>query len=135
MAQILEDAGLPEGVFHVLPGGPDVGQALVEHPLVKMISFTGSTAVGKKIGEICGRMLKKASLELGGNNAQVVLEDADLDIASSCGAWALFCIRGKSVCRPVDTSSKVRWQTFILLAWPLAPETLPAETLRKNRFI
>lgn len=95
MAQILEDAGLPEGVFHVLPGGPDVGQALVEHPLVKMISFTGSTAVGKKIGETCGRMLKKAALELGGNNAQVVLEDADLDIASSCGAWGSFLHQGQ----------------------------------------
>jgi benzaldehyde dehydrogenase (NAD) len=95
MAQILEDAGLPEGVFHVLPGGPEVGEALVQHPLVKMISFTGSTAVGKKIGETCGRMLKKAALELGGNNAQVVLEDADLDIASSCGAWGSFLHQGQ----------------------------------------
>ncbi|MBE93721.1 benzaldehyde dehydrogenase [Marinobacter sp.] len=95
MAQILEAAGLPEGVFHVLPGGPEVGKGLVEHPLVKMISFTGSTAVGKKIGETCGRMLKKAALELGGNNAQVVLEDADLDIASSCGAWGSFLHQGQ----------------------------------------
>ncbi len=95
MAQILSDAGLPEGVFHVLPGGPEVGQALVEHPLVKMISFTGSTAVGRKIGETCGRTLKKAALELGGNNAQVVLEDADLDIASSCGAWGAFLHQGQ----------------------------------------
>ena len=95
MAKVLEDAGLPKGVFHVLPGGPEVGQALVEHSLVKMISFTGSTAVGKKIGETCGRMLKKAALELGGNNAQVVLEDADLDIASSCGAWGSFLHQGQ----------------------------------------
>jgi len=95
MAQILEDAGLPEGVFHVLPGGPEVGAALVENPLVKMISFTGSTAVGRKIGETCGRMLKKAALELGGNNAQVVLGDADLNIASSCGAWGSFLHQGQ----------------------------------------
>ncbi len=95
MAQVLQDAGLPEGVFHVLPGGPEVGQALVEHPLVKMISFTGSTAVGRKIGETCGRMLKKATLELGGNNAQVVLDDADLDAASSCGAWGSFLHQGQ----------------------------------------
>lgn len=95
MAQVLEDAGLPGGVFHVLPGGPEVGQALVEHPLVRMISFTGSTGVGKKIGETCGRMLKKAALELGGNNAQVVLEDADLDVASSCGAWGSFLHQGQ----------------------------------------
>ncbi|MBA6421030.1 MAG: benzaldehyde dehydrogenase [Pseudomonas sp.] len=95
MAQILEDAGLPAGVFHVLPGGPEVGEALVEHPLVKMISFTGSTAVGRKIGETCGRMLKKVALELGGNNAQIVLGDADLDIASSCGAWGSFLHQGQ----------------------------------------
>lgn len=95
MAQILEDAGLPKGVFHVLPGGPEVGEALVEHPLVKMISFTGSTAVGRKIGETCGRMLKKSALELGGNNPQVVLEDADLDIASSSGAWGSFLHQGQ----------------------------------------
>lgn len=95
MAQILDDAGLPEGVFHVLPGGPEVGEALVEHSLVKMISFTGSTAVGRKIGETCGRMLKKAALELGGNNAQVVLEDAALDIAGSCGAWGSFLHQGQ----------------------------------------
>ena len=95
MAQILEDAGLPEGVFHVLPGGPDVGEALVQHPLVKMISFTGSTAVGKRIGETCGRMLKKVALELGGNNAQVVLEDAELETASSCGAWGSFLHQGQ----------------------------------------
>lgn len=95
MAQILEDAGLPEGVFQVLPGGPDVGEALVQHPLVKMISFTGSTAVGKRIGETCGRMLKKVALELGGNNAQVVLEDAELETASSCGAWGSFLHQGQ----------------------------------------
>lgn len=95
MAQILEDAGLPPGVFHVLPGGPDIGEALVQHSLVKMISFTGSTAVGKKIGEACGRMLKKAALELGGNNPLVVLEDADLGVASSCGAWGSFLHQGQ----------------------------------------
>jgi len=95
MAEILEDAGLPAGVFHVLPGGPDVGERLVQHPLVKMISFTGSTAVGRKIGETCGRTLKKAALELGGNNAMVVLEDADLSVASSSGAWGSFLHQGQ----------------------------------------
>lgn len=95
MAQILEEAGLPEGVFHVLPGEAEVGEALVQHPEVKMISFTGSTAVGEKIGETCGRMLKKCALELGGNNAMVILDDADLDAAASSAAWGAFLHQGQ----------------------------------------
>lgn len=95
MAQILEEAGLPEGIFHVLPGGAEVGEALVQHPEVKMISFTGSTAVGEKIGETCGRMLKKCALELGGNNAMVILDDADLDAAASSAAWGAFLHQGQ----------------------------------------
>lgn len=95
LAEIFEDAGLPRGVLHVLPGGPATGDALVRHPGVGMISFTGSTAVGRQIGEICGRMLKKVVLELGGNNAIVILDDADLDSASSCAAWGAFLHQGQ----------------------------------------
>lgn len=60
-----------------------------------MISFTGSTAVGRSIGQTCGGLLKKCMLELGGNNALIVLEDADLDAASSCGAWGAFLHQGQ----------------------------------------
>ena len=95
IAQVFADAGLPEGVLHVLPGGPSTGDAVVRHPAVDMISFTGSTAVGRRIGEICGGMLKKVALELGGNNAIVVLDDADLDAASSSGAWGAFLHQGQ----------------------------------------
>ncbi|MFS8175741.1 aldehyde dehydrogenase family protein, partial [Vreelandella titanicae] len=95
MAEVLEAAGVPEGVFHVLPGAADVGEALVQHPDVGMISFTGSTAVGEKIGETCGRMLKKCALELGGNNALVVLDDADLEAAASSAAWGAFLHQGQ----------------------------------------
>ncbi|RTL54197.1 MAG: aldehyde dehydrogenase family protein [Rhodocyclaceae bacterium] len=95
LAEIFEDAGLPKGVLHVLPGGPAIGDALVRHSDVGMISFTGSTPVGRQIGETCGRMLKKAALELGGNNALIVLDDADLDSASSCGAWGSFLHQGQ----------------------------------------
>lgn len=95
IAQLFADAGLPEGVLHVLPGGPDTGDALVRHPLVEMISFTGSTAVGKSIGATCGGLLKKVALELGGNNVLVVLDDADLDAASSNGAWGAFLHQGQ----------------------------------------
>lgn len=95
LAEIFEDAGLPRGVLHVLPGGPTTGDVLVKHPDVGMISFTGSTAVGRQIGETCGRMLKRVALELGGNNAMVILDDADLDSASSCAAWGAFLHQGQ----------------------------------------
>ena len=95
IAELFEDAGLPRGVLQVLPGGPATGDAVVRHPLVKMVSFTGSTAVGQSIGETCGRLLKKCALELGGNNALLVLEDADLDAAASSGAWGAFLHQGQ----------------------------------------
>ena len=95
IASIFEEAGLPEGVLHVLPGGADIGERLVQHPDVGMISFTGSTAVGRKIGETCGRMLKKVSLELGGNNVHIVLPDADLDGAVNCATWGTFLHQGQ----------------------------------------
>ncbi|HSV35328.1 MAG TPA: benzaldehyde dehydrogenase [Ramlibacter sp.] len=95
IAQVFADAGLPEGVLHVLPGGPATGDAVVRHPAVEMISFTGSTAVGRRIGEVCGSLLKKVALELGGNNALIVLDDADLDAASSSGAWGAFLHQGQ----------------------------------------
>ncbi|SFV05521.1 benzaldehyde dehydrogenase [Pseudoduganella namucuonensis] len=95
LAQLFEDAGLPPGVLHVLPGGAETGDALVRHPDSGMISFTGSTAVGRAIGQICGQMLKKVALELGGNNAIIVLDDADIDAASSSGAWGAFLHQGQ----------------------------------------
>ncbi|MFM2347187.1 MAG: hypothetical protein RL654_1940 [Pseudomonadota bacterium] len=95
IAQLFQDAGLPEGVLQVLPGGPATGDAVVRHAQVEMISFTGSTATGRLIGETCGRLLKKVALELGGNNAMVILDDADLDAASSCAAWGAFLHQGQ----------------------------------------
>lgn len=95
IAQVFAEAGLPNGVLHVLPGGPETGDAVVRHPDVDMISFTGSTAVGKSIGSTCGGLLKKVALELGGNNAIIVLDDANLDAASSSGAWGAFLHQGQ----------------------------------------
>ena len=95
LAEVFERAGLPSGVLHVLPGGAATGEAVVRHENVDMISFTGSTAVGRLIGEQCGRALKKVSLELGGNNALVVLDDAELDSAASCAAWGAFLHQGQ----------------------------------------
>ncbi|MGS0640182.1 benzaldehyde dehydrogenase [Xanthomonas oryzae pv. oryzicola] len=90
IAQVLEEAGLPKGLLHVLHGDAQIGQALVESPDVPMIAFTGSTAAGRRIGEIAGRHLKKVSLELGGNNAVIVLDDADLDKAASAVAFGAY---------------------------------------------
>ncbi len=95
LARVFEEAGLPAGLLHVLPGGSDVGEALVGDPHVRVISFTGSTAAGRRVGEIAARQLKRAHLELGGNNALVVLEDADLDLAVGAGAWGSFLHQGQ----------------------------------------
>ncbi len=95
IARVFEDAGLPEGLLHVLPGGPDVGQALAADPNVRMISFTGSTAAGRLVGETAGRALKRTVLELGGNCPLVVLDDADIEAASSAGAWGSFLHQGQ----------------------------------------
>ncbi|KKC26027.1 benzaldehyde dehydrogenase [Sphingomonas sp. SRS2] len=95
LARLLEMAGLPDGLFHVLPGGVETGEALVVDPLVRMISFTGSTRAGRRVGAMAGEQLKRVNLELGGNNAFVVLEDADLDRATSAGAWGAFFHQGQ----------------------------------------
>ncbi|WP_285548770.1 benzaldehyde dehydrogenase [Actinoplanes regularis] len=95
IARVFEEAGLPPGVLQVLPGGVDVGEALVTHPLVRVISFTGSTAVGRRIGQLAGQHLKRAHLELGGNSALIVLDDADLDRAVNLAAWGSFFHQGQ----------------------------------------
>ncbi|MFF4989223.1 benzaldehyde dehydrogenase [Streptosporangium saharense] len=95
LARIFEEAGLPEGVLRVLPGDAVPGQTLVEHPDVAMIAFTGSTAVGRRIGAVAGGMLKRVSLELGGNSPLIVLDDADLEAAASAGAWGSFFHQGQ----------------------------------------
>jgi benzaldehyde dehydrogenase (NAD) len=96
IAQVFVEAGAPEGIFQVVPGGEEVGVRLVEHPGVSMIHFTGSTAVGREIARTAGGLLKKVSLELGGNNALVVLDDADLDQAAMIGAWSSFHYQGQT---------------------------------------
>ncbi|GAB2886774.1 benzaldehyde dehydrogenase [Streptomyces deserti] len=95
LAAVFAEAGLPEDLLHVLPGGPEAGQALVADPHVPVISFTGSTAAGRAVGEAAGRHLKRAHLELGGNSALIVLEDADLDAVISTAAWGSFFHQGQ----------------------------------------
>ena len=95
VARLFEEAGLPDGLLHMLPGEAEAGSALADDPNVAMIAFTGSTAVGRLVGAAAGRTLKRVSLELGGNNALIVLDDADLDVASSAGAWSAFLHQGQ----------------------------------------
>ena len=95
LAALMEEAGLPSGVLAVLPGGVDAASALIDHPAVPVISFTGSTEAGRVIGERAGHHLKRAHLELGGNNALVVLPDVDVAAAASAGAWGSFLHQGQ----------------------------------------
>jgi benzaldehyde dehydrogenase (NAD) len=95
LAELLEEAGLPAGVLHVLPGGGELGAALVTHPDVPCISFTGSTAAGRQVSAAAGPLLKRVHLELGGNNALLVLADADVEAAASAGAWGSFLHQGQ----------------------------------------
>ncbi|MGV0853454.1 aldehyde dehydrogenase [Mycolicibacterium phlei] len=79
LAEMLAEVDLPEGVVSILPGGRETGEALVRHPGVDKISFTGSSATGRRIAAICGEQLKRVSLELGGKSAAIILDDADID--------------------------------------------------------
>ena len=81
VAEAFAEAGLPDGVLSIVPGGPAVGERLVAHPGVDAVFFTGSTETGRRIGAVCGADMKRAVLELGGKSAAVVLDDADLDLA------------------------------------------------------
>ncbi|MBT1003257.1 benzaldehyde dehydrogenase [Paenarthrobacter sp. DKR-5] len=95
LMRVFEEAGLPSGVLSLLPGGADVGTAVVEAQEVHVVSFTGSTAAGRAVGETAARHLKRAHLELGGNNALIVLPGADLAKAASAGAFGSFMHQGQ----------------------------------------
>ncbi|MGW1864818.1 benzaldehyde dehydrogenase [Streptomyces mauvecolor] len=95
LGAVFAEAGLPEGLLHILPGGAETGQALVADPRIPVISFTGSTAAGRRVGEAAGRQLKRAHLELGGNSALVVLADADIEGAIAQATWGSFFHQGQ----------------------------------------
>lgn len=95
MAEVFKRAGLPDGVFQMLPGDAEAGEALVTDPRVPMIAFTGSPGVGRRIGELAGKHLKKVSLELGGANNLIILDDAELDAAASAAAFGAWFHQGQ----------------------------------------
>ncbi|MBD2100553.1 aldehyde dehydrogenase family protein [Leptolyngbya sp. FACHB-261] len=96
LVEILQEAGLPAGVINLVHGlGEEAGRALVEHPDVALVSFTGSSETGAEVGAVCGRSYKRVCLELGGKNAQVVMEDADLELALEGALWGAFGTTGQ----------------------------------------
>jgi aldehyde dehydrogenase (NAD+) len=95
LVRILEEAGLPAGVVNLVFGGDEAGASLVEDPRVAMVSFTGSLEVGREIAAYCGRNGKRVHLELGGKNAIIVLDDADLDLAIDGAVWSAFGTSGQ----------------------------------------
>jgi vanillin dehydrogenase len=104
-AEILEEAGIPKGVFNVITCSRDsvgaVGDEMIENPLVKAVSFTGSTAVGRHIAAKCGAYLKKACVELGGKDSLIILEDADLEHAAKAANFGSFMHQGQ-VCMSTE---------------------------------
>ncbi|HET7701022.1 MAG TPA: aldehyde dehydrogenase family protein [Candidatus Limnocylindria bacterium] len=96
LVEILEEAGLPKGVLNLVLGpGGDLGDHLVQHPNVDLVSFTGSSETGAHISEISGRLLKRVTAELGGKNAIVVLDDADVDLSIEGILWSAFGTSGQ----------------------------------------
>ncbi|WP_125130814.1 aldehyde dehydrogenase family protein [Microbacterium sp. 10M-3C3] len=100
MVRIFEEAGLPAGLLQLVPGGADVGEAMVADPRVRVVAFTGSTRAGRAVGELAGRHLTRAHLELGGNSAFVVRHDADVDKAVNLATWGAFLHQGQ-ICMTV----------------------------------
>jgi len=99
LEKIALDAGLPEGVLNVVVGpGRVVGERLAEHPDVAKIAFTGSTAVGKRVGELAAQSIKRVTLELGGKSANIVFADADLEAAAASAPLAVFGNAGQDCC-------------------------------------
>src|SRR3984893_11153450 len=96
LARVFEEAGLPPGVFNVVMGsGGEVGDPLVQHPDVKLVSYTGSTEVGRRISQACAPTFKRLHLEMGGKNAILVMDDADIDLAVDGAVWGAFGTSGQ----------------------------------------
>jgi aldehyde dehydrogenase (NAD+) len=96
LVEILEEAGLPKGVLNLVHGqGEVVGKAITEHPAIQAVSFTGSTATGELVAQSCGKRTKHVCLEMGGKNAEIVMDDADLDLAIEGALWGAFGTTGQ----------------------------------------
>ncbi|MFV0435822.1 MAG: aldehyde dehydrogenase family protein [Desulfopila sp.] len=102
IARIFERAGFPAGVFNAIAGkGSEIGDAMITHPTPSLVSFTGSTEVGSRVGELAVSRFKDVSLELGGNNVMIVVDDADIDHAAAAAAFGAFFNQGQ-VCMAIN---------------------------------
>jgi aldehyde dehydrogenase (NAD+) len=137
LAEVIEAAGLPAGVFNLVVGsGTDVGEALVAHPDVDAVSFTGSTQAGRRVGAVAARTVKRVSLELGGKSASVVLDDADLPQAVR-GTLAACLLNSGQACNalsrllvPVDRHDEAcMLARDALTAFTVGPANDPASKL------
>ncbi|OBK63253.1 aldehyde dehydrogenase [Mycobacterium colombiense] len=97
-ADLAQEAGVPDGVINIVTGGPEAGAALVEHPLVKKISFTGGPDTARKILRTCAELIKPAAMELGGKSGNIIFEDADLDTACGLGTMLSVGMLGGQGC-------------------------------------
>ncbi|MFQ5571594.1 MAG: aldehyde dehydrogenase family protein [Rhodothermales bacterium] len=95
LTQVFIDAGVPAGVINLVQGAAEAGKALVEHPDVQAVTFTGSSQTGSKIGEVCGRLHKRLSVEMGGKNPMIVMGDGDIDLALEGVLWGAFGTTGQ----------------------------------------
>jgi aldehyde dehydrogenase (NAD+) len=103
LAEAAIEAGLPDGALNILPAGADVSELLVRDPRVDKVSFTGSTAVGRQVGAICGESLRRCTLELGGKSAAVVLDDSEYGLAGA--VWTADLGRGEAVAARIRTGT------------------------------
>lgn len=144
LAKLFEDAGLPKGVFNVVVGEiEEIGDTFIEHPVPRLISFTGSTETGRHIAQICGKHLKRLHLELGGNNPFIVLEDANIEKAVQAAVFGAFLHQGQ-ICMSINRIivHKSRYEEFIRLfaekvkklkvGNPAEPDTFIGPLINKN---
>lgn len=96
LAEAAQEAGIPAGVINWVPGGRELGAYLVQHPDIDKVAFTGSTSAGRKIGEVCGRLLRPVTLELGGKSAAIILDDAKIDEVTAGMLFAGFANNGQT---------------------------------------
>lgn len=113
LGKICEEVNLPDGVVNIVYGkGERVGRAIIEHPDIKAISFTGSSETGRKVATLGGKHMKKVSLEMGGKNAVIVMADADLDLAVEAIIWSAFGTTGQrcTACSRVIVQKDIKEQ-------------------------
>jgi acyl-CoA reductase-like NAD-dependent aldehyde dehydrogenase len=130
LAEVFEAAGLPPGMLNVVSGAAETGTRMVEHPGVAMVSFTGSTAVGRRIAEVCGRGLKDVSLELGGKSAAIVLDDADIATVAQVAGGGTFASSGQ-YCRALTRvlAPRSRYDEVVGALGAIAERMKPGEQM------